>query len=303
MTGRALVTGAGGFLGRHLVAELERRHHQVTRLRFAFDANGSGLRIQTDDGVHPAAALDHLVASASPAVIFHLAGTRRPPFMTEVNVGLALRLVDTLRRLGLAARLVLIGSAAEYGRVEDDALPVAETHPCRPLTPYGETKQAQTLLGLEAAAEGIDVVVARCFNLIGRGMPADAPLMEIASRLGASSPSAPVPVGDLDIERDFVDVDEATRCIVGLAANPQARGQVVNVCSGKGMTLREAVRHLVEAVSPRPTLVPDPSRMRGESIRRMVGDPGRLNALGLSVSPPDFDALAPVILREALNPR
>jgi nucleoside-diphosphate-sugar epimerase len=302
MTGGALVTGAGGFLGRHLVAELARRHDRVTRLRFAFDANGSDPRILTDDAVHPATALDDLVESAAPTAIFHLAGTRRPPLMTEVNVGLAQRFLSALRRSGVAARLVLIGSAAEYGRVEDDALPVAETHPCHPLTPYGETKHAQTLLGLEAAAEGIDVVVARCFNLVGAGMPADAPLMEIASRLGAP-PSTAVPVGDLDIERDFVGADEAARCLVGLAGNPKARGQVVNVCSGKGIMLRDAVQHLVEAVSPRPTLVPDPSRMRGDSIRRMVGDPARLNALGLSVSPPDLAALASVNLRDASKPR
>jgi GDP-4-dehydro-6-deoxy-D-mannose reductase len=302
MTGRALVTGAGGFLGRHVVAELARRDYQITRLRFAFDANGSDLRIRTNDGAHPVAALDDLIARADPTVIFHLAGTSRPSLMTEVNVGLALRLVGALRRTSLGSRLVLIGSSAEYGRVEDDVGPVAETYPCRPLTAYGATKHAQTLIGLEAAAEGIDVVVARCFNLVGAGMPADAPLMEIASRLGVWSPSATVPVGDLDIERDFLDADEAARCLIGLAGDPRARGQLVNVCSGQGTLLRDAVQALVEAVSPRPTLVPDPSLMRGEPIRRMVGDPGRLNALGLSVSPPDFALLAGMILRDASKP-
>jgi nucleoside-diphosphate-sugar epimerase len=301
MTARVLVTGAGGFLGRHLVEELERRGSRITRLRFAFDAGSADPRILTDDGDHPAAELDHLVARAAPEAIFHLAGTRRLPLMTAVNVGLAERLMGALRRTGLPARLILIGSAAEYGRVEDDALYVAETVPCRPLTDYGASKHEQTLRGLDAAAEGIDVVVARCFNIVGIGMPSESPLMEIAARLAVPSPS--IAVGDLDIERDFIEAADTARCLVELAGNPEARGKIVNVCSGRGVMLRDAVRHLASAVSPCPALVPDPSLMRGETIRRMVGDPGRLKALGLSVAPPDFAALAGPILREASKPR
>jgi GDP-4-dehydro-6-deoxy-D-mannose reductase len=294
MSGRALVTGANGFLGRHVVAELARRGWAVTGLRFRFDKEGAAPQLVLG-GTDFSGELDDCVREVSPDLIMHVAGTSRPPLMTDVNVGLAVRLLGAVRRIAPRARLLMIGSAAEYGEVPDDALPVREDHPCRPLSPYGITKYAQTLAGLAAIADGLDMRIARCFNLVGAGMPPHAPLMEIAARLSAPEFDGTVAVGNLDMERDLVDVADAARAIVGLAEHPSAAGQIVNICSGRGRLLRDVVEHLVADISPRPRLLADGALAARPAVPRMVGHPGRLDALGLSVPPADPGAVARAI--------
>src|SRR5712671_2200490 len=129
MTGRALVTGAGGFLGRHVVTELTRRGFEAERLRFQFVEDGTLLRVQVGDQIHAETNLDEFAARFAPTMVLHLAGTRGPSLTTEVNVGLAIRLIGSIRRTGIATSLVLVGSAAEYGPVADASIPVKETHP------------------------------------------------------------------------------------------------------------------------------------------------------------------------------
>lgn len=298
MTRRALVTGAGGFVGRHVIAELERCGYEVKKLRFQFSEAGTTPTVLFDRRVRSTDDIVDIVAEYSPTTILHLAGTKRSAFLTEINVGVALRLIAALRQTGVTARLTLIGSAAEYGHVDEKHLPVREDHPCAPLTPYGMSKHAQTLIGLAAAQEGLDVVVARCFNLVGSGMPNGAPLMEIASRIIASKSTGKVMVGNLDVERDFVDAADAARCLVNLAELPSASGQVINVCTGQGHQLLKVVESLAQTVSPPPQLLVDPNLTDDVRVRRMVGNPDRLNGLGLAIMDPDFAALADVIMRD-----
>jgi GDP-4-dehydro-6-deoxy-D-mannose reductase len=299
---RALVTGAGGFIGRHVVAELKRRGIDVQRLRFRSVDDGSiEPRFRLGDNSESRRLVD-LLRQAEPDVILHLAGTVESRFLFDVNVGYAVRLIEGLRRTGLTATLLLVGSAAEYGRIDEDELPVSESVPCRPFTPYGISKHAQTLAGLTAAAAGSRVIVARVFNVVGLGMPRHLPLRALATRLAESEVTGELAVGSLDLERDFIDVADVAESLVGLAFHPEADG-VLNLCCGHGVWLRQLVERMVAGVPWPVSLVTDERLAGGDLVRRMVGNPDRLAQLGLTIPPPEFDAVLPAVVAEAIRNR
>ena len=296
---RALLTGAGGFLGKRVAAELESNGIEVRRLRCRWkDARAEPL-FRLNDGAPETGELVDLLEKTAPEAIFHLAGTTHAPQLFEVNVDYAMRLISAARHLRLDATIVLAGSAAEYGDVEERQLPVSETCPCRPVTPYGISKHAQTLIGLAAATAGSRVVVARLFNVVGRGMARHLPLMDIALRLAASQGDGRLSVGDLDLERDFVDAAGAARGLVGLTRQPKALGQVFNLCSGRGIWLRDVVERMAGSIPWPVTMMHDATLSRLSQPRRMIGDPAKLASIGLVTPPPNFDRLLPILIAEA----
>jgi GDP-4-dehydro-6-deoxy-D-mannose reductase len=284
---KALVTGATGFIGRHLVAHLTRGGWEVTTVRWS---NGA-------DQLHQD------VQQAAPDVVFHLAGLTRAaeaPAFYEANTVLPARLLDVIAHLRQAPVVVLAGSAAEYGRVPTGAVPVSESQACHPVTDYGISKYAQTLMGLARAASGMPVVVARIWNAVGPAMPAHLALASFATQIAAMpATGGTLQVGNLDVERDFIDVRELVRLLAELSQRPGAIGQVINLCSGRYWRLRGLVDHMI-ALTGRPIDVAvDPARLRPDETPVLYGDTAALRRLGLAPEPPDFDRILPEMLAKA----
>ena len=173
---------------------------------------------------------DHfeLIARGSAAdTVFHLAGVTRaadPADYYVTNVVLTARLLGAISVLPSPPTVVLIGSAAEYGRVAETDLPVREDKPCFPTTDYAISKYAQTLIGLARAASGLPIVVARLWNPVGPGLPQHFALASFAQQIAAlPCAGGTLHVGNLDVERDFLDVRESVRLIAALGCNPAAR--------------------------------------------------------------------------------
>jgi GDP-4-dehydro-6-deoxy-D-mannose reductase len=297
MQPRAFVTGADGFLGHRIVAQLMSEGWMVVRaVRVVRGPSPSGtlvLGTKTWTDATLADALD----TAAPDVVFHLAGSAWLEPITalyETNLMLAARLLDAAAARARRPAVVLVGSAAEYGFVPEDRQPVTEDTPCAPLTHHGIAKYAQTQLGLAWARAGLPVMVARLFNSVGAGMPAWLALGSFAARLRSGEDV--LEVGDLDVARDFIDVDEAARLIIALVAGARNFGQVVNICSGTAFQLRPLVEELVRLTDREVSIVVDPARLRRGEMKTLRGDIGRLRTAGLSVQQPDFSRLLPAIL-------
>ncbi len=254
-----LVTGASGFLGRHLMAELDRRRAPDVEVvasgrgHAPHSVGGVGRRGAThrpdaDGGLRRAdppyqgrfvgADLDdpesigESIRQVGPSVVLHLAGRTLPASAEELyrgNTMATVHLLDALRAWGHPARVVLAGSAAELGPVDEAVLPVGEDHPCRPADPYGLSKLLATAAGL-AARMPLEVVVARIFNPIGPGQPPSQALGRFAARL-AAGPRSPLIVGDLDARRDFIDARDVARALIALATRGRP-GLVYNVGTG-----------------------------------------------------------------------
>jgi len=277
---RALVTGADGLLGRHLISELERHGTKVTGLTRR--AGPERRFIAMGDAPWDAERLARILDLAEPDVVFHLAGRAAGPPATleQVNVGLARAMMAAMQRAEARPVLLCCGSAAEYGAAHVDGRPTPETAACEPVNAYGASKLAQTQEALAFAERtGIRVLVARIFNPIGPGMPPCLALGAFARQL-ADLPAygGVLHTGNPAVSRDFMDVGHAARGLHALARNPVAHG-VVNVCSGVPTRLDFLVALLIAASGKAVRIAVDPARMRSNEVGSVFGDPALLSRL------------------------
>ena len=224
---KAVVTGASGFIGHHLVDHRWQKGWDVVTV--------SGISWDAEN-------LQRIARGSAAEIVFHLAGVTRAAYPADyyaTNVVLTARLLEAISALPSPPTIVLIGSAAEYGRVAETELPVREDKPCFPTSDYAISKYAQTLIGLARAESGLPLVIARLWNPVGPGLPNHFALASFAQQIATLPRSGgTLHVGNLDVERDFLDVRESVRLIAALGCNTAARGQVVNVCSGRSYRLR-----------------------------------------------------------------
>ena len=247
---RALVTGAGGFLGQHLLAALAAAGTDVVT---AGTRSGGPHHCRIED-VCDRRSWSRIVDDIRPDAVFHLAGSTRADTMADllrVNAAFAAALIEAVADSpAREAVLVLVGSSAEYGAVAAEQLPIRETVVASPDTNYGISKYAQTLLGLAAARRDMKVVIPRPFNIVGPGMPAHLALADFAQQVVSVERGERAPVlsvGNLATSRDFVDVRDAAHLLPALAVTEAAQGGVVNLCSGRPVAMRDLVGHLIAA--------------------------------------------------------
>lgn len=271
---RLLVTGATGVLGRRVVQRLRAAGHDVVATARS-----------AADGVVPAdlsssAQAHRLVVESQPEVVVHLAGGQAPsPQVYAANIVPTVHLLDALRAAAPDARVLVTGSAAEYG--EGAGTPIAETALCRPVNDYGRAKLAQTSTARAMAdAWRLQLLVVRPFNVVAGEMPASSPLGNVRRQLLAGQGRRRTVVcGRTDVRRDFVAADDVAAVVAGLAEQwPQA--PVLNLCSGHGVTLGEVLAGLARALEVEVDVVHDPDLTALPAPDSVVGDPARLLAVG-----------------------
>jgi GDP-4-dehydro-6-deoxy-D-mannose reductase len=297
----AVVTGGQGFIGRHLVAALRRRGIDVKTLgrRKSVDTADTDY-IEVEELSWGSPALDRVLEDAAPDCIFHLAGRARgtPTELAHSNVSLLQGFLRSLRRTSLWPRLVVAGSAAEYGSAIRDGEPIRETSICMPLSAYGASKQAQTRAALAYAdATGASVLVARIFNPLGPNMPTHLAIGDFANQIACMPRDhGTLQVGNIDVRRDMIDVEHVATLLCELAENPDACG-VVNVCSGQAPLLRDLVEMLIEGCGRKIDIEVDWSRVRGNEPRTIIGSTDLLVKLGCPPPPTDFPAVIARVCR------
>jgi GDP-4-dehydro-6-deoxy-D-mannose reductase len=278
---RVLVTGADGFVGRHLVRALQARGDIVE----ACGGPGSPEALEITDGL----AVLERIESFAPDGIVHLAGIssvawshQHPAETHRVNVGGASNLIEAVRTSAPQARVLLVGSGEEYGRLAVGFL-VPETFPLTPLSPYAASKVEAEQLGRNAAnSDGLQVVLVRPFNHLGQGQAAQFVMPSFARQLVAIAKGngpAVVDVGDLTPVRDFSHVDDVVEAYL-LLLESGVPGEAYNVCSGKGLSIGDALNVLRELSGTRADVRVDPSRLRPTEIPWLVGNPQKLEKLG-----------------------
>lgn len=236
--GSVLVTGAAGALGSSLVKLLRFNGYQVcvTARRELSDSQWLSLDVTSASDI--GAALEQ----TRPDLIVHLATSfeNRYDIAYATNVVGAWNLLDQVQRHTPKARVVLAGSAAEYGMVRPQDNPIREDFPVRPVSIYGLTKSWQTSLGLMQAAHGLDVVIARIFNLDGPGFSERLFLGRVDRQIQAvlAGQQTRIQVGSLQAVRDYVSVEEAAEQILTIARHGDTAG-VYHVASGVPIRMRD----------------------------------------------------------------
>jgi len=293
---KVLVTGADGFVGTHLVRALRGRDDLVE----ACCGPGRPGALEITDS----AAVLERVSRFRPEAVIHLAGVssvawshEHPDETHRVNVGGTENVLDAVRKAAPKARVVLVGSGEEYGRLVSGTRAV-ETTPLAPLSPYASSKVAAEELGRHAAtAHGLAVLLLRPFNHLGRGQANHFVIPSFARQLvsiARGDVPAVVDVGDVTPVRDFSHVEDVVSAYLVLLERGTP-GEVYNVCSGQGISILDALAELQELAGTHAQIRVDPSRLRPVDIQWLVGDPRKLERLGWTRRRRVRDALQDVL--------
>ncbi|HEX5386221.1 MAG TPA: NAD-dependent epimerase/dehydratase family protein [Gemmatimonadales bacterium] len=294
---RVLVTGADGFVGRHLVRHLAGEGNEVTACHradgrapeewTAIRATGIPLELGDDASVRAAVArpLDavvHLAAVSSGA------DARRNPacawIVNAVGTVRVLRAVSAGRdapgRAGSDPLVLIVSTGEVYGTGAGDPQPRRESDPVAPVSDYAASKAAAELAALESWRAGaLRVVIARAFQHTGPGQSAQFVVPAFVTRLKAARTSGArtVRTGNLEPVRDLLDVRDVVSAYVALLARGEP-GAAYNVASGIGVRLGDVFARLAELVGASVVPEPDPALVRAGDIQHLVGDPARLRA-------------------------
>jgi GDP-4-dehydro-6-deoxy-D-mannose reductase len=280
---RVIITGAGGFVGPHLVTALRERGHEVVRTeRHAaedslvvdvtrpLDLRGAIANVRPDAVAHLAAQAFVPASIADPAATF------------AVNATGTLHLLDALRAAraeGVAPRVLVVSSAEVYGAHAPGAYPLNETVAPLPQSPYAASKVAAEALALAyARTYGIDIVVTRAFNHIGAGQDERFAVPAFALQLAriAAGGDSRLFVGNLEASRDFLDVRDVCAAYVALLEGGGTAGEIYNVCSGTATKMQEVLRQLVSIARVPVEVREDAARMRPSDVPVSLGDPSKL---------------------------
>ncbi|QDE91990.1 GDP-4-dehydro-6-deoxy-D-mannose reductase [Myxococcus xanthus] len=302
---RILVTGADGFVGRHLCALLRAAGDDVVE---AHGPRGEGINSNAlHFDVANEASVKAAVAETKPEGIIHLAGFssvakshHNPSRVFAVNTMGVVHLLTAVRESVPKARVVLVGSGEVYGPVPEGTRATEDT-PAVPLSPYAASKSAAELAAVQFhRSYGLEVVMARPFNHLGAGQDPTFVVPSFAAQIRAIGLGTVDPVlrtGNLDAVRDFShvrDVVEAYRLLL----DKGEPGQAYNIGSGEGRTIRSLLEEMLSLAGVSARIELDPARLRPSDIPSLVGAPDKLKALGWAPKLTVTDAL-----RDVLGPR
>jgi GDP-4-dehydro-6-deoxy-D-mannose reductase len=276
MSRHLFVTGAGGFVGRHLSALAAREGLNGWELQLP----PRGFDLLSADSI------DTALASAVPDAVIHLAGQtfvpqsfRDPTHTFNVNLLGTLNLLQGLKRRGFSGTLLYVSSGDVYGQVAESELPIREDRVPHPRNPYAVSKVSAELLCLQwSYTEPCKVIVARPFNHIGAGQGEGFVISDMAQQLTRVKKGLQPPqlqVGDVDVTRDFLDVDDVLHAYLGLLDHGRS-GEIYNVCSGVEQSVRALIMHMARLSGIDVELVQNTARMRRAEQRRVVGSAEKL---------------------------
>jgi GDP-4-dehydro-6-deoxy-D-mannose reductase len=239
-----------------------------------------------------------LLEATNPTHVIHLAAQsfvqaswRSPAETLSTNILAQVNLLEGLRGLKMSPRFLVVGSSEEYGLVEEDELPIKETNPLRPLSPYAVSKVGQDLMGYQYwKSYGLPIVRSRAFNHEGprRGdVFVTSNFARQVAEIEAGLRDPVVYVGDLAPRRDYSDVRDIVRGYWALVERGEP-GEVYNLCSGRAWTIRQVLDLLLEQARVKSIRVEtDPARLRPSDVPVLEGDPSKIEkATGWKVEIP-----------------
>ncbi|MFZ5845244.1 MAG: GDP-mannose 4,6-dehydratase [Patescibacteria group bacterium] len=284
---RALITGIAGFVGSHLAELLLGRGFEVyglTRPRSKMDhIEGIAGKLHLEDAdLLDSHSLYTTVSRIKPDYIFHLAAQSfvptswvSPSVTLEVNVVGSANLFEAVRQAGIDPVIQIACSSEEYGLVHENELPIKETNPLRPLSPYAVSKLAMDYLGYQYhQSYKVRIVRTRGFNHTGprRGDTfAESNFAKQIAMIEKGKQEPVIHVGNLEAKRDYTDVRDMVKGYL-LATEKCDSGDVYNICAGRAVKIGDMLALLLSFSKIKVEVRPDPSRMRPSDVPVLIGD-------------------------------
>jgi len=288
---RVLITGASGFVGKHLASYLHTTQPDVTLFGTTLDSeqpSNHDIVTYHQLDLRDETAVQTLLKTCQPDHIYHLAAQAFVPRSFEYpwetldnNIRSQLNIIQSCLALGIKPRMLIISSAEIYGAVKSDEMPMDENTLLRPTNPYSVSKVTQDLLGLQYyLSHQLPIMRARAFNHFGPGQNprfvAPAFATQIA-KIEASDEEPFIYVGNLEAKRDFTDVRDIIRAY-HLIVEQGTPGQAYNVASGKAYSIQYLLDTLLSYTDMEIEVRVDPKRLRPVDVPEIRGDSTKLSS-------------------------
>ena len=278
-----LITGVMGFVGRYFVEYLNQNEPdaQIHGVDIAplcdMDIEYTALNLMDAESV------DKLIRKSRPDYIVHLAAMssvaqswNEPANCFVNNMSAFLNLADSVRNNDLPARILSVGSSEEYGIYD---MPMQESFTLHPKSPYSVARLSQEYMSkLYVDRFGLDIVMTRSFNHIGPRQSTRFVIPSFVEQLvniASGKSENKMMVGNIDVVRDFTDVRDVVDAYWRIIKKAKNR-EVYNVCSGRGVKLRDIIDMAANHLKIKPNISVDPARVRANEIPSVIGDNTKL---------------------------
>lgn len=290
---KILITGGFGFVGRRLIQKLKQdklfQIFAVSRRSLNGDIEeNNGINIKFGD-LKDSSFVLKMVADIKPDFIIHLAAEssvayswKEPNLSFQNNVNIYLNLLEAVRKLGFKSRILSIGSSEEYGLVDPNEVPISERVKPNPVSPYAVARQAQSELSkVYVKGFGLDIVSTRSFNHFGRTQTDRFVIPSFVNKVLSqkyNQNDKKIEVGDLSIVRDFLHVDDVVNAYIILLRSG-IKGELYNVCSGKGYSLKEILVLIYESAGIKENYTISEKLIRPDDNPVIIGSYEKLHEL------------------------
>lgn len=300
---RVLITGITGFVGSYMAEYALAQGAEVfgsSRWRSKTE-NIEHLRSKItliESDLRDLSSVRNLLESSSPDYVVHLAAQsfvgaswQTPAETLSTNIISQVNVLEAVRGLKMSPRFLAVGSSEEYGLVFEDELPIRETNPLRPLSPYAVSKVAQDMMGYQYfRSYGLPIIRTRAFNHEGprRGeVFVTSNFAKQVAEIEAGLRDPVLFVGDLKPRRDYSDVRDVVRGYWLLLERGEP-GEVYNLCSGRSWAIQQVLDFLLDQSTVKGIgIKTDPTRLRPSDVMWLEGDASKIEkAVGWKVEIP-----------------
>ena len=285
---KCLITGANGFVGTHLLKELNGRYTEIYGLNLNPGAGADYIAVPSD--IRDTKKVQEIISDISPDYIYHLAGQpfvpqalEHPEETLDINVKGTLNILHALQLKGKEARMIYVSSADIYGSCPESDIPIKESFLPRPSNPYSASKLAGEVYCLQYSrlCDFLHIMIARPFNHIGVGQRDEFVVPNFFRQVieARSKNQNQINVGDLSITRDFLDVRDVVRAY-GAIAEKGISGEVYNICSGVEISIQDLLEKIIDISGTKMKIIVESTRLRKSETHRLCGSNEKIRSLG-----------------------
>jgi len=282
MKKKILIAGVSGFIGRSFWQYLKKK-------KTLFQVFGIDARLDFNDknifccNLTHSKSLQDILTRIQPDYIFHFAGGRmaHEKKLFEANILTTKSLLDVIQQIPhFHPRVIIPGSAAEYGKMPQGKKLIMECCEPKPLTWYGFVKLMQTNLGLMYFQRGMDIIVVRMFNIIGAGAPPSLVVGKFAQQIvdiekGKSKKI--IHTKNLEGRRDFLDIEDVLQALL-LVVQKGKSGEIYNICSGQSIEINELLKKILSCAKVKDIVIKEDKEDASKSFD-VIGSNIKLKAI------------------------